>query len=271
MSAFGDDPNNRSALEQVNEARERATSAVSEMRQRGTPNHHPNLAPADQGQKVLATVATQSVADYLLQLRPYRATSNGWDVNFGGVELPKEISRGQAPGRSEAELPSLWCCQQPFVPIRNVSELIKAANMSVRYSTAKAPQSPAQVGSGRGSSTSTYTVRTKNYGEVRLRDQSAFNSVVSGAMSVKKAIEAGLAVTDEKNDAPEEPGYIPADPNVDNSTGDTRGRDGVVRTYNLVFPARTLLRFVEVADEVAADMNLLIEFETPAEQDGGGF
>lgn len=265
------EPNNRGALEQVNEARERATTAVSEMRQRGASSHHPNLSPADGRGRELATVATQAVADYLLQLRPYRATSKSWDVNFGGVELPTTVA-GESNKRigHNMDLP-LFLCRQPFIPIRNVSELIKAANMTIQYSSVKQTQKSSRNEGRRSSSNPNYLVRTNQYGEIQLRSEDAFRAVLSGATTVEEAIEAGSVVFDDEPEEEDEPEYIPGDPNVESLPGDTRGTDDKLKTFNLVFPAQTLLSFVELADEVAAEMNLLIELDTPAAQDGGGF
>jgi len=208
MNQGEEEPAGAGALEQVNEARSLATEMVSEVRQRGQPNHHPNLAPAGGDEPAPATVATQAVADYLLQLRPYRATSDSWDVDLGGIQLPEKIYRGEAPGRTSKSQTPIWCCRELHVPISDVSELIRAANMNVLYSTAK----------------------PSSYGE-----------------------EIGT-----------EQEYTPADSSAS-------GRNGSVRTYKLVFSPQTLLRFVEIADEIAAQMNLLIEIETPATQDRGGF
>lgn len=227
MSTYDDESTgHRNALQQVSEARQEALSAVSEMRQRGPPSHPPNLAPTDKQGKPLASVATQYVADYLLQLRPYRATTSAWEVDIGAVELPEQIGRGSPdafgePGRRDA----LHICRDPMIPLRNVSQLIQAANMSVQYSTATT-------------------------GETRVLPQNGTRDVTGTAAD----------------------GPVRGDPNVSNAPGDTPGSNSdEVRTYNIVFPSQTLLRFLELADEVAAELNLLIEFDTPAAQDGDGF
>jgi hypothetical protein len=74
----------------------------------------------------------------------------------------------------------------------------------------------------------------------------------------------------EPDDEDDEDEYIPALPHVDDTVGDTRGRSGELRTYKFVFGPNRLLRLVEMADEVAAEMDLLIDLGTPREQDTGG-
>jgi len=279
MSGFGDPaPQHRNALAAVDEARQRALGAVSEIRQRGAPSHHPNLAPADDDTPSLASVCTQTVVDYLLQLRPYRANSKSWEVDMGGVELPTEISGGTSNRLGRGRKRPLYLCRQPVVPIRNVSDLIAAANMTVQYSTQKSD--PERIGGRPGGSRSPmdsgnrWTMKTDEHGEVELRDKSAWKAVASGALSPQEAIDTGIAISEEQTDDDveyrEEQKYVPADPNIDETAGDTRGPDHKVRTFNLVFPAGTLLRFVEFADEVAAELDLLADLESPDYEPGGG-
>jgi len=273
MSGFGDpSPQHQNALSAVDEARQRALGAVSEMRQRGTSGHHPNLAPAGGEDPPLASLCTQAAADYLLQLRPYRANSRSWEVDMGGVELPTEIPGGTSNRLGKKRKPPLYLCRQPVVPIRNVSDLIDAANMTVQYSTKKSP--PEHPGSSALDSGSRWVAETEDHGEVEFRDKSAWKAVASGALSVQEALDTGIAISEEQLDDnvehAEQDKYVPADPNVGEVSGRARGPDHKVRTYNLVFPAGTLLRFVQLADEVAAELDLLADLESPDYEPGGG-
>jgi len=273
MSGFGDPaPQHRNALAAVDEARQRALKAVSQLRQSEAQDHHPNLAPADGDGPTPASMCTQAAADYLLQLRPYRSKSDSWGVNMGSIELPTELSRDSDRRRGYTQSP-LLICREPVVPLRNVSDLINAANMKVQYST-KRRHDPAKTGVSGMESSSDFLIRTSRHGDIAARDESTFQAVVSGAVTPEEALESGTAVPADNTHASAQHGenqtQIPGDPNINSFPGDTPGPDQEVRTYNLVFPAGTLLRFVELADEVAAELDLLADLKQPDYEAGGG-
>jgi hypothetical protein len=152
MSQYGDPgPGHRNALDAVAEARQRALRAVSQMRQVGPPPHDPRLAPAGDD-PALATIATQAVTDYLIQLRPYRGHSATWDVSFGELQLPEDIqeSNGAAMGWDRTPRRRLHVCRQPALYVENVSDFVEVANMTVQYSskTRRRPDSTSEGAAG---------------------------------------------------------------------------------------------------------------------------
>jgi len=228
MSSF-DEPgaNHRNALAQVDNARQRALTAVSEVRKAPPPEHHPNLAPTQGNERTLAVACTQAVVDYLLQLRPYRASSSTWDIDFGVVELPKTLEPSGSGVFGERESDALRICRDPRFQLKNVSQLIEAANTTVHYST--------------------------NY----PRDEHA--NVANRKIPQPARTDGG------------EDGFTPAVPSTNGGARRGLGVDGRVDSYKLVFPASTLLRIVELADEVAAELNLLAELKPPNKEDAEGF
>jgi len=282
-------PEHRNALAQIDESRQRALRAVSEVRKCQINSPHPNLAPAPEDGKSLPVIATQAVADYLVQLRPYRANSQKWHLDFGTVELPKSLDRGPSKRLGEKRLADLWICQQPEIELNNVSQLIESLNMDVHYSTNKPHRAGSSSDSRLKPSEMTAGVRqfqnqlpTGKVTEVSYRidppsypgkfnvDSETFQSIRNGAITQDEAVEMDMTLEAEQDDEDDEDEYIPALPHVDDTVGDTRGRSGELRTYKFVFGPNRLLRLVEMADEVAAEMDLLIDLGTPREQDTGG-
>ena len=231
MSDYGSpDADHTAALTAVDEARQDALTAVSEMRQHGAPPHHPNLAPTD-GQKELATICTQKVVDYLLQLRPYRENSQNWNTDLGTLHLPKELGTPGSKRRSGGVTQNLWLCRQPEIPLRNVSEVIKAANMTVQYST--------------------------------MRGEQFSPTPTAGGMTVVTSSEQQQQQQEDR-----ESNYVPAKPATSSSAGLGRGSSHETKPFNLVFSDRTLLELVELGDEVAAEIDILIELEAPDYESG---
>lgn len=280
-------PEHRNALTQINDARQRAHTAVSEYRQRRFNTPHPNLAPSSEDGQTLPVMATAAVNDYLLQLRPYRHTSKRWHLDFGTVEIPTEITR-PSPRRGEQRRASLWLCRQPEVELQNVSQLIEVLNMDVHYST-NAPVDNSQAMNPRlrpdqltpeeqrvkdafGENCkviarTSYRIDPESYPGKFHVDRQTFEKISRGAISQDEAVEMDMVVdADETGD---DPGYTPADPNVSSTAGDTTGTDGKLKTFKFVFGPSKLQRLVEMADDVAEEMDLLIEMQEPDHSSGG--
>lgn len=226
-----DEPNvqHKNTVKQIIDARQRALTAVSEMRQVQIDTPHPNLAPASGESKQLPVVATQAVVDYLLQLRPYRSMSENWGIDFGAIELPKRIGSGSNVF-GEPDNGGLWLCRDPQVPVRDVSQLIRSLNSDVHYST-NHPTSKVRVTPG-----GKYNART----------------------------------ADTRSAQGESGQYTPATPVVDNYPGDTPGSSGKMRSFKLVMGPDQLLHLVEIADEIAAEVDMLAEIDLPDHTAGGG-
>lgn len=226
-----DDPNiqHRSTVQQIVDARQRALTAVSEVRQVQIDTPHPNLAPMPSDGEQLPILATQAVVDYLLQLRPYRAMSENWGIDFGTIELPKRIGSGQNVF-AENNDGGLWLCRDPHVPVGDVSQLIHALNTDVHYSSNHPPS-------------------TAGRDRVTPRGYTA----------------PGEETTQHTNGE-----YTPAIPAVDDYPGDTAGSDGELRSFKLVMGPDRLLTLVEIADEIAGEVDMLAEIELPDHTSGGG-
>lgn len=200
MSSYGDPaPEHRNAVSQVNEARQRALTAVSEMRKANIRTPHPNLARVKQNpddptepSDDLPIACTQAVVDYLLQLRPYRHTSENWEVDFGEIVLPESLEAEGSNRRSDGISGSLTLDGGGAVPLGDTSQIIEAANTTVTYSGVSAGRS------------------------------------------------LGSSLNHEQ------------------------------RKYKVVFSAHTLLKIVELADEIAAEMDMLAELEPPDHSTDGG-
>ena len=266
MSSF-DEPgaNHRNALAQVDDARKRALTAVSELRQAPPPAHHPNLAPTNSDSGRSAVLCTQAVMDYLLHLRPYRAGSSTWDIDFGTVELPKTINDntddGGTFGRSE---PKMWICRQPAVPLRTVSQLIEAANTTIQYSTNHPNRFDRRAGPKEPNIPDS---------DKRQLPHGLKKKWLNGEITLTEAFERAPARSATRADGGED-GYEPASPVTAGTNSNRRGSSNIehkVESFKLVFPSPTLLKIVELADEVAAELNLLAELKPPNKEDAEGF
>lgn len=266
MSDYGSpEPNHTAALAAVDEARQEALAAVSKRRQFGASPHHPNLAPADGGEPTLASICTQKVVDYLLQLRPYRDNSQHWDVTIGSITLPKRIEGKGSNRRSGSGSRSMWLCRQPKIPLNNVSNVIDAANQTVQYSTMRGDRDSAFSPPGGDKC----RVRTDEYGELVFTDQRSAMQAMSGKMSFEQAIERGAAMRKQELEQ-KTTDYVPAKPVSNSSAGLKRGTSHKTKSFNVVFGDQALLELVEIGDEVAAEIDILIELDTPDYSSGGG-
>jgi hypothetical protein len=276
MSSY-DEPKvqHKNTVQQIIDARQRALTAVSEVRQVQIDTPHPNLAPASGDSKKLPVVATQAVVDYLLQLRPYRSMSENWGIDFGTIELPKRIGSG-SDVFGESNGADLWLCRDPHVPVRNVSQLIQSLNSDVHYST-NHPPSNADTGgvTPRGSTQPTtgcasYHIRPDGSNRTYRIDEKTFRQVQRGGLTPMEAIDMGLTKVEENTAQEENEQYTPAIPAVDDHPGDTPGSDGKLKSFKLVMGPDRLLTLVELADEIAAEVDMLAEIDLPDHAAGGG-
>lgn len=105
MSSY-DEPSagHKTAVRQLQEAREvfrvylrKLNSAPEAARSPSSP--HPNLVP-EGAAPTIQTKAQAALADYLLQLRPYRHQTPRWEESIATIRLPEEIT-GPKPGGGE--------------------------------------------------------------------------------------------------------------------------------------------------------------------------
>ena len=265
MSDYGSpEPNHTAALAAVDEARQEALAAVSERRQYGASPHHPNLAPAD-GEKTMASICTQKVVDYLLQLRPYRENSQKWNLDLGTLTLPTQINIDGNNRRSGRGSRTMWLCRQPEIPLNNISNVINAANKTVQYSTNKGEQSTAFTPPG---GTQFRLRTTSERGEFVFNDERTLAKTLSGEMEYDEARARGGAIR-ERDLEEKTRDYVPATPASNGSPGLSRGSSTKTKSFNIVFGDQTLLELVEIADEIAAEIDILIELDAPDFESGG--
>lgn len=280
MSQFGDPgPGHRNALDAVAEARQRALKAVSEMRQVGPPPHHPRLAPAGDD-PALATIATQAVVDYLIQLRPYRGHSATWDVAFGELQLPEELEGSDRAGWDRGLPAILYVCRQPTFYVENVSTFVEVANMTVQYSS-KIRRRPGSTGDPGGATSALnqpttnnvdrWTVDTEQYGTLAFEEKRHVRGLMNGDLTLTEALQFAEVVEEEADEEEEADDRVTlGDPNVASHPGDTRGRDPEVKSFKLVFNSSELQRFLTLGDDVAAELDVLADLEAPDHAAGPG-
>ena len=123
-----------------------------------------------------------------------------------------------------------------------------------------------------------YTVQPEHVGTETLEarsfdDQESLLSVAFGSKSVEAAIKQGVARPAPDNEPDESQSdndsYTPAVPVSNNKSGLKRGVSHNTKSFNIVFESQTLLTLVEIADEVAAEIDLLIELDAPDFESGG--
>jgi len=278
MSQFGEPgPGHRNALDAVAEARQKALKAVSRMRQVGPPPHHPRLAPAGD-EPALATVATQAVVDYLVQLRPYRGHSATWNVSFGELQLPEDMQGSDPAGWDRGRAPTLHVCRQPTLRVENVSDFVEVANTTVQYSSKirRGPGSTSNPGDGASAFHGAepgiigrWTVDTEQYGTLAFSEKQHVRRLMNGDLTLTQALQFA-EVVDEEADEEEADAVTLGDPNVPSTPGDTRGRDPEVKSFKLVFNASELQRFLTLGDDVAAELDVLADLEAPDHAAGPG-
>jgi len=261
MSGFGDPgPQHRNAVARVDDARERAQTALSEVRQRAPPTHHPYLAPADSDSVELSVMATQAVVDYLIQLRPYRGQSKNWQANLGSITLPKTVRGREPPRRGQSPGVELHICRDPQVTLDSVDKVVKAANMTVQYSSVPVDRQPRTRGEHE------LKTGTDEFGTLLFDDESMLLAAYNGNISYEEAVEFGAAVPKNEVQSRDEPLTL-GDPSPATSG---RGSTTQVEDKNLVYPESVLKDILEIADAVADEMDLLLERDNPDYEPGGG-
>lgn len=254
-----DDPNiqHKDTVRQILAAREKAYNAVSQARKLSLSTPHAHLAPTGgEGGAADAIACSQAVADYLLQLRPYRHQSDSWNVDFGDIGLPKRIQvEREARRRSESKTRPLWLCRQPKIALTGLSTLIDVLNMTVAYSSAR-PLQPGERDTG-----DSFKIETDEYGTLVVGNERLFKQVASGAATVDE-IAAHPSVHPEDTRGVDEESYTPAEP--------PRADEGRMKTYKIVLPDDQLLRLVEAADDIAGEVDMLAEIDLPDRNAGGG-
>ena len=258
MSSYGE-PNvqHKGAVQQIIDARQTALNAVSQARKLSLSTPHPNLAPTDgDGDAELASACSQAVVDYLLHLRPYRHQSENWNVDFGNIELPKQIEGKPSKRRGGWDKTGqpIWLCRQPQVPLTGLSTIIEVVNMTVVYSSNKRHIS--------GSVTDDrLKINTEQYGTLVVDDRRLFNQVLSGEAAVEEIADHPSVHPYEPRET-EQQSYTPAEP--------PRNGNGTAKSYKIVLPDDQLLRLFEAADEIAGEVDMLAEIEPPDHSSGGG-
>ena len=252
-----DDPNiqHKGAVQQILDAREKASTAVSEARQYSLSTTDPHLAAVNGGKDAaLAIGCSQAVVDYLLELRPYRHQSTNWNVDFGDIELPKSVKmRKSAQQRGESPTRTLWLCRQPQVPLTGLSRLIEVVNMTVVYSSNRSKVG-ASINSG-----DTLTIDSEQYGTLVVEDRRVWNEVLRGTKTVEEAANHP-SVRPQKTTPDEKQSYTPAKP---------PGAGGYAKKYKVVLPDDQLLRLYEAAEQIAGDVDMLAEIEPPDHSSSG--
>lgn len=246
-------PQQRNALAEINQARQRALKCVSKIREINPSTDAENLCRAGSNPETSAVPirVNQAVVDYLLQLRPYRNRSEKWDIDFGTISLPKRISRGKSKRLGHnSEKPALWCAQVPKVNIGSLSDLVNALNTTIVYTT-DSPASKAEF--ARSKSGDTIRLGGDEYQVPR----SAFSAFLAGDLAPDDIRAIGTPTAEIRTGERYQPPRLTHDAEE-------------VRSYKFILPPNQLLKLVEVADEVAADMDLLIELEDPDFSAGGG-
>ena len=210
----------RSAVGQIADARQQALKGVSAIRRVTDQLDHPHLVRASGGETRVAVEATQTVLDYLLQLRPYRKNASSWSLGFGRIELPRVVSE-ENPGLGRGWT-HFFAAQDPVLEVETLGDMVETMNETIVY----AAETPPSVGPGGG-------------GGVK--------SAGGRARAIRREVSRGE--------------YTPPD----------IGRDAERRLYKFVLQQHELLALVQAADDVAAEVDLLADIESPDYgADGGG-
>lgn len=286
MSSYGEpDASKQEAGRQIMRARERALEAVSQRRQADIGTPHPNLAmPSNaQDKPTLPVLCTQAAMGYLLQLRPYRTRSMGLGIDLGTITLPKSIDGGTSKRLGADKLPDLWLCRQPTVSLRSISEIVHMANSDIHYATRDATHTddsgyePALTGRELPDGVEGVTelpgrvvdaklrFSTSEHGNLLFATTGAYEAVLAGDVSAEEALDTGMAVreSDVDDDTDTEPSeYQPPSPLV--------GDDGRIEKYKFVFGPNALLQIVELADEIAAELDFLADIDEPDHRAAAG-
>ena len=251
MSSYDSpDAGHRNALAQLSEDRKRCMEFFSAIRE-NTPNtFHTHLVaqPASASEQTLVKT-NQAVAQYLLQLHPYRTDSERWEIDLGSVRIPEHVPGIRSKRRSASTAPRLRICRMPSVRLTSLSDVIAAINMTVTYSQNFSPESA--VTAPRGTE-----VRVGGR-SVHVGDET-LEAWLAGDVSDAELIERGRLAAEESRS---EDTFEPARPAGDGQQS---------RSFKFVFPSDMLLGLVEHADEIAAEMDMLADIEDKTGRDTEG-
>lgn len=140
MSSY-DDPStgHKTAVRQLQEARDRFRDylrVLNAMPQRGWSSSsapHPNLVPEAEA-PTARTEAQAALADYILQLRPYRTQTQRWGEHVATVRLPKEIT-GPKPGGGSR--PFTLQHPDPTISIDTLGDVSELSGLRATYTAPK--------------------------------------------------------------------------------------------------------------------------------------
>jgi len=137
MSSY-DDPSagHKTAVRQLAESRSQVLSLIRQLNSGGmsATGPHVNLIPVGEAPNA-RTVATASLADYILQLRPYRHHSDHWAESLGSITLP---NRFPAPKpRSPSEDRFFTIDGSAEIAVDTLSSVMDLAGLTISYSAPK--------------------------------------------------------------------------------------------------------------------------------------
>ena len=137
MSKYDDPgPGHSQAVRQLAESRGEVLQRIRQLNSSavGEPGPHENLVPLTAAPTV-RTVAMADLSDYLLQLRPYRATTDSWQMELGTMQLPERFTEekpGVGRGRRHFDIE-----RRPQVALMSLDDVMELAGHTVRYTAPK--------------------------------------------------------------------------------------------------------------------------------------
>ena len=134
MSKYDDPgPGHSQAVRQLAESRAEVLQRLRRLNSAaaGGPGPHQSLVPVSAAPTV-RTVAMADLSDYLLQLRPYRATTDSWEMELGTIHLPERL-----PGESQSEDRHFDIEGPAEIPLGSLGDVMELAGETVRYSAPK--------------------------------------------------------------------------------------------------------------------------------------
>jgi len=126
----------KTALRQLGESRKQVLELIRQLDSTasGTAGPHPNLTPVSEA-PTARTMATASLADYVLQLRPYRHQSNAWHNPIGSLSVPKRFATPKPADPSADRFFTLVDDAQ--LELESLSDLMDLAGRKMTYRSQK--------------------------------------------------------------------------------------------------------------------------------------
>lgn len=137
MSSYDDpSPGHRTAVRELADSRAQVLSLIRQLNSGESTDSgpHQNLIPLSETPSH-RTVATASLADYILQLRPYRHQSDHWVGSLGSVSLPERFPAPKPGSPDEDRFFDLE--GTPEIVIETLSDVMDLAGLTVTYSAPK--------------------------------------------------------------------------------------------------------------------------------------